>query len=258
MRLIAKTLSGISSALEIIMEVHDTRFNPSILIISSFLLTAGASFCSNIFVCIIILTCMLMLPPIIGINAGKFYRLAVVTFIMLLIISIPAAIYYNDLEKVSFYVLHLRILEQHFVIPRAFVFLIKTFTAFLTLEVFIAYMGWRNMYEGLLGLKLPRKVVMMILFFIMYLPIFLREMSMRLLARSSRIYRCGVRRMWFVLSTIVSDIIVNSIQLSRVRALGLIARGFTIEHESTTRRKISLLDILLLILCILVVTLLVV
>ena len=221
MKFVLKTLEDFAETLDIILRYKKPRFHPAILVFSSFSLTIASSFCKNAIFCIFMILGILLLVVLMGIDKSRFVKLSLIVFIFLLIITTPRLL-------MSRGAVHLSVkmdLSSPFVVEiklsKELLFLLRTFTAFLVLEFFIAYMGWISFYEGLILLRFPRKLAFMLLMFVMYIPIILRDTANRLLARFMRLPKFGIKRSWYILSATVSDIMLNSIHISRIRAYAM-------------------------------------
>jgi len=241
MGLLEKTIRELSEAIETINHSRETAFNPTITLFSSIIFVSAVTFTDNLLLLISVIVICLIVPPIVGIDADKFYKLFMFSSFFLLLVSL----YLIFDPKYIFAEINAFFIRMSVEVPFYVLFIMRSLSAIVVFEIFIAYLGIRNIVRCLEQLRIPRKIIALFLFFVVFLNRNLRSVSRKVLARYSRILVRGLRREWRLLSSIVGDLFIGSVQASQRFVLGLRSRGFDMEAYRIETHNIGWRDIFL-------------
>jgi len=241
MGVLEKTIRDLSEAFEIINHSRETKFNPTITFLSSIFFVSAVAFTDNLLVLVSCLLIGLSMPLISEIDASRFYKLF--SFSLLFLLSISSYMFLSSRRILA--EINIVFFNERVWLPFYIIFILRSITAIVIFEVFVAYLGIRNIARCLSQLRVPKKIIALFAFFVAALNRNLREASRKILARYSRILIGGLRREWKLISSIVGDLFIGSINNSHRIFLGLKSRGFDMEKYCIETHNVSLRDILL-------------
>lgn len=238
-----KFLENIADVLDLVNGDRDIKYNPAVIFLNSIFLTIFFSFTTNIVMEIISILTAYLLAVIMKVSLQRLLRTSMLIILFTLVIGLPIILLENG-EKVIVSFLLFKITFSLNGFYTVMNLMLRTLSAALILLVFLSYLGWRNIVIALYELRIPKKFIIMIALMIKFLPIYARLTARRLFARESRLVVSGLRKKWYILSTVLTDLIILSENFSYRLALGLRSRNFTISTtEFITSNKIGIRDI---------------
>jgi cobalt/nickel transport system permease protein len=90
-----------------------------------------------------------------------------------------------------------------------------------------------NIVRALIILRMPSFLTRSLMFFLLYIPIMARETVKMLAAREVRLIKSSRSEAWRILSTVVGDLILRSIERSQRLNMAIEARGFSMRYDLT-------------------------
>jgi len=218
---IAETINSLNK------EVNPSFFNPTIAMLSALILTGTAAFSYNLKLQFLIFSLSVLLVLLTRSPIYQWIKLLIFILIWAIIVSIPLLFITHGEPLVSFLLgpIKLRLSQEGFNVMIKFISRVVTSTAIFT--SFITIMGWKNIINGLEGLKLPQELIFLINVFIINIPLFLKETSKMLFVREARIMRkSSFKELWIVLATVVGDILLRSYEHAWRLEKAIKARNF--------------------------------
>jgi len=239
-----KFLESLADAIDVLWLERDRTLDPTISLISSFFLTGVVSFSRNIEIPLLMILFSIFLMIFLRVEIKLVLKpVAFVGFITFFVaLPLPFII---DGQKIIIHAFLLDISLTREGIMEALILFLRAIASAFIFSVILIHLGWRRIVEGLLGLRFPRKLVLMMMLMIKYIPIFARDLCKILGAREARIVSKSYFRTWKILSTLVGDTIVRGAYLSWKLQLAFRARGFELSLEKP-KIRIGMGEILLL------------
>ncbi|MBS7631954.1 hypothetical protein KEJ47_10415, partial [Candidatus Bathyarchaeota archaeon] len=79
-------------------------------------------------------------------------------------------------------------------------FILRTIAAASIFTSIVYLIGWKGMVRGLVGLRVPREIIMLLLSSIVNIPLLLREVAKMMLAREARVFNdTRLKDLWAIL-----------------------------------------------------------
>ena len=252
MSIAEKFLRKVADVLEVFSIDRTPKIDPAIMIFCGLLFTFLVSFSNSLLVYLLYVSFSFAFMTILRADYRRLLILTISWFFFVFAIFLPTI--FENPNTTIFLPFGITLTINSNNLMTALKSALRTSTAILTLGVFLSYLGWRNIAIGLKKLRMPNKLIFMFTFFLKFLPHHIRHLIRLLFARESRIIVRGYRRYWFVLSTIIADLLVNSTYLAQRFALGLQSRCFSFDIEKISI-KITYKEILFLFVAFLVISL---
>jgi cobalt/nickel transport system permease protein len=209
--LINSFLEGLAETINTLNYDSSSKFfNPSIAMLSTLILTGLASFSLNFKLQLLILFLSFLLMLLARSRIYPWLKIIAITTLWAATVSTPLIFTFSGgLASVTLGWVELGIsLEGLYLM---IMFTIRVVAAASVFTAFIFILGWRGVIDGLRGLKVPGSIVSLISLSIVYIPFLIREMVRMLSAREARIVRkTGFRKLWYVLASVVGDLILRS------------------------------------------------
>ena len=236
-------------------EPNSKFFNSSIAMFSALILTGLASFSFNPKLQLLILALSFILMFLAYSRLYSWLKIILITTLWATIVSIPLIFTTpGNLINMSLGLLELKISLDGVYLMTTFTIRIVAAGALFTAFIFI--LGWRRTMEGLKGLKIPNGIISLLFLSIIYIPSIIREIARMLSAREARILRrAKLREIWYVLASIVGDLILRSYERAWKLEKAIKARSFTSNPPTIGKSKMEVwindLTLLILTFCIL-------
>lgn len=245
-RLVASFLEEIAEILDAFSEeARSPAFNVSVGVACSIVLSVVASFSRNLVVPFAILVFSFILALTFKLHISKWIKPGTFVAFIALFVALPLFVLSGGVtsDKPSYYSLAL--------------FILRPIASSAIFTVIFLSIGLSGFLEGLLSLHAPRELIDMIWFFIRYMQLFLRDACRLLAARESRIIsdKCGYRKLWWIIGTVVGEMLLRSYAKAAGLNLALQARNFGESVRHSVRGRISKFDAFLFFTCILFVAL---
>jgi len=247
-----KFLRKVADVLEVFSIDRIPKIDPAVMIFCGLLLTFFTSFSYSFLVYLLYISFSFVFMIVLRADYRRLLVLTISWFFFVFAIFLP--IIFENPNTTIFLPFGITLTINKDNLMTALKSALRTSTAILTFGVFLSYLGWRNIAIGLKKLRMPNKLIFMFTFFLKFLPYHIRHLARLLFARESRIIVRGYRRYWFVLSTIIADLLINSTYLAQRFALGLQSRCFSFDIEKTSI-KITYKEILFLFVAFLMISL---
>lgn len=229
-------------------EPNSNFFNPSVAILSALILTGIASFSFEPKLPLLILAVSVMLMILTHSRVYSWIKITLLITLWAVAVSIPLLfITPGDLIiSIPLKLVELKISREG--LNAMMVFTIRVVAAGAIFTAFIFILGWRKTMEGLRGLQIPRDVVFLLTLSIIYIPFLLREAAKILSAREARIVRrVKFREVWYVLASVIGDLLLKSYEHAWRLEKAIRARSFTLTRSSLgPPAKIGVKDLTLL------------
>lgn len=249
-KITTKFLENLTEVAEILnYSSSNSSLNPSLAIISAVVITSITSFNKGLIIPTLILIISLLLIPLLKIETYRWFKTMIFIVIMSSIISLPLLFITPGIEiirfNMGFYVLIISFEGLYNMLS----FIVRVTAAASIFTIFMMYIGWYGVIEGLRGLKIPEEIVLLIAFFMKYVSIFLREILKILVARESRLLsRTSMSRLWFILSTVIGELVIRGYERAWIFEKALKARTFNNISPKYKQRELGLNDLMLLLL----------
>jgi len=135
-------------------------------------------------------------------------------------------------------------------------FILRVIASTVIFTITLRLIGWMNIIKGLNIVRTPRELVKMIQHTVKFIPLFLTEVLKMLIAREARVLgKPSKRRIWKVLATIVSDVVLKSNYRAWKLSLALEARTLKFEPKGGVDREVNIHDAILLTIALTILTL---
>jgi len=244
---------GFLEEIKDILEIYSCErgfslLNPSLCLLIVVLIVSAVSFSKGIAVSLFVLFTSIILVFLSRRGFWLWVKQVFYVFLFVLFISIPLffivpgkVLYSIDLSLVSIGV-------TDYGLWHALVLVLRTTAASAIFTAVLMSLGWRGVVEGLIGLYVPYDLVLMVGFFMKYVPLFLKDICRMLAAREARLFssRLDYVSFWRSLISIVGEILLRSYWRSSKLSIALRARGFGVPpHRRYSWKRISFYDLCL-------------
>lgn len=239
MRALRGTISDIARTLNSLLYTRKTRFSPGAVLLGAVLLSFSFSFSSNKLLLIAgIVSIFILASFAIRDRFHEFLKLYFLSAIMVLVIMVPKIMAEGDnIFEASLFILNSR-LE---------IFVCRVLAPIGILIFISLYLGFWNLALGLKQLRLPNKLVSIIFLFGVFLVRLFIWVPQRILGRYSRLLSGRLRDEWLILASVIVDLFMNSLAVSKRFYLGLISRGF--DMSLLQEKRFSFVDVILILIC---------
>ncbi len=221
--------------------------DPTLAAVSSIILTGMAAFTSDIK----LLGVIFVVGGILVLSSHSSFRIwiKIVTLITAytLSVSIPAVFLIPGriIADISFSPVTLRVSYEG--VMETLIFTLRAAASASIFTAFTLVLGWRRLMDGLRRLRIPKEIIQLLIFSIIYIPLFLKEALKMLSAREARIMRrIKLRDTWKVLATVIGDLMLRSYEVSWRLEKAVRARTFTSEQTIQEGFRFRPPDLLLL------------
>lgn len=233
-------LNGVAEVFETFSIERKSRkgsFGPRALLISFTALTAAASFSRGVHPPLIVLATAILFSRALDVELKRVTRAVALISMFVLAVTLPMALYQAYLNQappsdLSTFLLGLVSL------------LLRCVAATSTLVLMTQSLGLTGLIEALKGLKVPSKALFILMFFLRYIPIMLRDAVKLLSAREARIVSSSakLKTYWLVLSTVVSGLLIKGFEKAHRLQMALKARGLDPNSIATLEIRARPLD----------------
>ncbi|MGP3667304.1 MAG: energy-coupling factor transporter transmembrane component T family protein [Candidatus Bathyarchaeota archaeon] len=259
-KLTQRFLEGLAETINTLnREVVNPPFNPTITILSALVFTSLAAFTIDFKAPLLVLVVSVFLVVLTRIPMYSWIRVVIFTFFWVFLVSIPLPFITSGkpLIELSMLLTTLKVSFEGLNLMISFIVRVVSATAIFT--SFILILGWKKTMEGLKGLGVPYEVIFFLMLSIIHIPLFLREISKMLSAREARIIKkVKFRQVWWMLSTVIGDILLKTHEHSWRVEKAIKARSLTssdLHFKSSVKVSINRNELMLLLLlftCVLV------
>ena len=235
-----KFLESIAYATELIGNIKvEYFFHPTLILISSLILTFIAAFSNRIIPCLIILAYAITLIPILKCNIEHILKVSLITLLLASIPAIPLIIQakYHTVSIVSS-------TNPSTLTHQAYMLILRSYTAALIFTVLMSYLGWKGILDALVNMGVRDERIIQLITLTVILPRILRKTARALAVRESRIVVKSYRLTWKILVTVLSLIIIACVNYAKTLMYAIKARTpYTGSIRIRAGRKIKLKDI---------------
>jgi len=194
--------------------------DPRALLVSLIALAIAVSFSRSIYPPIIVLAMSIPLSRALGVKLRSMARVATAISAFVLAVTLPMALYraYLDDSSLSNLVALAQVLAP---------LLVRCVAATLMLVLMAQSLGLTGLITGLRGLRVPPKALFVLMLFLRYVPIMLRDAARLLSAREARM-ASGTNRIkssWLVLSTVAGSLFIRGFDRAYRLQMAFKARG---------------------------------
>lgn len=201
------------------------RTNPALTLVAGLALTAVASSTNNLLLLLLTAISSISFLLALGVELLRLIKPFAVATSFALIVALPAIV--NDLYKLGLPGI------KYLVMYPIVVFILRVSVSTLVLVGTVSYLGWMNIIKAFIILRMPSFLTRSLMFFLLYIPIMARETVKMLAAREVRLIKSSRSEAWRILSTVVSDLILRSIERSQRLNMAIEARGFSMRYDLT-------------------------
>jgi len=228
--------------------VDPKNLNPTISLISAFILTGTAAFSYTLKLPLLILFLSVILIQSARSPMTHWIKLQLFILLWAFIVAIPLPFITvgKPLVILSMGPLILNLSEEGLKAMLLFVARVSAAAAIFTSLTCIV--GWRGVVKGIEGFKAPGEAVLLLNTSIIYIPLFLRNTLKMLSAREARIIaRSRLKDIWGLMATVVGDLILRGYEHAWRLEKTIEARTFASRRTSQgSRAEVRANDIILL------------
>ena len=218
-------IDELSRIYEDLMLGSDVRTNPALTLVAGLALTVAASSTNNLLLLLLTAISSISFLLALGVELLRLIKPFTVATSFTLIVALPAIV--NDLYKLGLPGI------KYLVIYQIVAFILRVSVSTLALVGTVSYLGWMNIVRALIILRMPSFLTRSLMFFLLYIPIMARETVKMLAAREVRLIKSSRSEAWRILSTVVGDLILRSIERSQRLNMAIEARGFSMRYDLT-------------------------
>lgn len=243
--LLSSFLNGIADLLEVfsIERKEEGLLDDRLMLVSFLTLTIAVSFSRSIYSPLIALLLVFLLTMIFNVNVRYTLKVMGVVAIFVTTIMLPMALYqaYFDLEVQGDFIAGLALIMSNTVLPP----FLRAIAAAALVTLMVQCLGLTRLIRGLRGLGFSSKILFVLIVYIRYIPIMLRQLVRLLSAREARLV-CDLdklRNSWVMLSTVVGSLFIRGFDRAFKLQVALKARGLDYNLIPKPLSKVGLLDL---------------
>lgn len=243
--LLSSFLNGIADLLEVFsIERRDESFiDDRITLISFLMLTVAVSFSKSIYSPLISFSLAFFLTAIFNVNIKHMLKVVGAVAIFVIAITLPMTLYqaYLNFELRESFITELITVMSTTLLP----LLLRATAAAMLVTLMVQCLGLTRLIRGLRGLGFPSKMLFILMVYIRYIPIMLRQLIKLLSAREARLV-CNTNKLrssWLMLSTVVGSLLIKGFDKAFKLQVALKARGLDYDLIPKPSGKIGPLDL---------------
>jgi len=243
--LLSSFLNGIADVLEVFSfeRKEDAKlFDDRSISISLLMLAIAVSFSKTIYSPLILLLLVAVLTRLFKVNVRYTLKVAGVTAIFVIGVTLPMALYqaYLSCDVEGGLGANLISIVSDVAIP----LILRAVAAATVVTLMAQCLGLTRLMKVLRGLRFPPKLLFILMLYIRYIPIMLRQLVKLLSAREARLLsKSKVKNSWFMLSTVTGSLLIIGFERAFRLQMALKARGLHYDLIPTYSGKISLPDL---------------
>lgn len=243
--LVSSFLNGIADVLEVLLiERGEGRvFLDNRAILISFLaLTVAVSFSRTMHAPLIALSVGLLIAWALKVKIRSLLKVMVAMTGFVIAITLPMALYQAYLTyavRMDFITVITTTIASN-VIP----LLLRSVAAITIVTLMVQSLGLTGLIKGLKGLRFPSSLLFVIMVYMRYIPLMLRQAAKIISAREARLVSKvnRVKSSWLILSTVIGSLFTRGFDRAYRLQMTFKARGLDFELIPGPTNRMSLLD----------------
>lgn len=191
---------------------------PRALLISFIALAVAASFSRGVYPPIIALATAILLSRALGVKLKRMAKAAALISMFILAVTLPMALYQAYLDQAP-------LSDSSALLWGLAPLLLRCVAATSALVLMTQSLGLMGLIRALRGLRVPPRALLILVLFLRYIPIMLRDTIKLLSAREVRMVSSSVKDHWLMLSTVASGLLIKGFERAYRLQMAFKARG---------------------------------